>query len=587
MALLPGALYQGHKVEPRVLDLMSATKANTVATVAAARKNFINAVKPDRVSPEQPVVFRYSGVNAYKPVDFYAYYDSGMEFQLSSGIVDQPVARFICYDPFAYETHTESVTLIDDLDVADADYVVRKINGTWYNISTNFDGIVRALTKGVDGCIYIGGDFTIDAPANGHYAIKWDPSTGALTALGTGMQDYVNVLRTAPNGDVYAGGIFTDAGGVAETDFIAYWDISAGVWASLTNVHPNDDVLDIQFAPNGDIYVCGYFDTLGGDANKTSVVKWVPGTGWVALGSGCNATGCEAMAIAQNGDVYVTGGFALAGGVANTAKIAYWDISASVWVPLGTGLNGTGYAIAIDKAGNVYVTGNFTTADGVACNYIAKWNGKTFEPLGTGLNAAGYTLSFDDNGLLYVGGFFTEAGGIALSDYMAIWNGTTWAHLDIDLPGVATPVDVLPIKKDIYIGYSTGGIALTSYLNTVTNTGSSSAYPVIKLARGTDAGISILEWIKNETTGDTLWCNYTMSGGETLTIDLTPGDRSIKSDFFGDVWRAVLRSSDLSSFRLLPGENKISIFSNRTGEPTLIFTMEWPITHWGADQVAV
>jgi hypothetical protein len=155
MALLPGALFQGSKAGPRVLDLASATQANTSATVAAARKNFINAIKSDRVSPEQPVVFRYTAVNENKPVDFYAYYDSGMEFQLSSGVIDKPVARFIAYDPYCYETHTQSKYLTQLQAVADADYIVRKIDGVWYNISTDFNAPVRALTQGIIQSIYL------------------------------------------------------------------------------------------------------------------------------------------------------------------------------------------------------------------------------------------------------------------------------------------------------------------------------------------------------------------------------------------------------------------------------------------------
>ena len=160
MALLPGSLYVGHKVEPRVLDLVSAIKENTPTTIAHARKHFIEVVKLDKVVPEQPVVFRYYG-NPIKPVEFHGVYDSGMEFQTTSGVVDQPVARFICYDPFAYEVHDTSKVLERYLTVADADYCMRRIDGIWYNISTDFNGDVVAFARGKDDCIFIGGNFTI------------------------------------------------------------------------------------------------------------------------------------------------------------------------------------------------------------------------------------------------------------------------------------------------------------------------------------------------------------------------------------------------------------------------------------------
>jgi hypothetical protein len=584
MALLPGGLFQGSKVEPRVLDLVSGTKVRTVATVEAARKNFINAIKPDRVSPEQPVVFRYSGVNANKPVEFYCYYDSGMEFQLSSGIIDKPVARFICYDPFVYETHSESAVLTTSASVADADYIMRKVNGTWYNISTQFDSWVMALARGIDGCIYIGGAFANVGAPTGDYIIKWNPFTSTISSLtggsGSGTDNMVRALAVAPNGDVYFGGDFHLAGAITNTVHIAYWDISASEFVALST-GLSAGCYSLIFGQDGSLYIGGTFTNVG-DTNGDYIVKWT-GSAWVSLGTGMNER-VLGLACAPNGDIYAAGYFSLAGGVSGTAYISKWNGSA--WTPLGTGLNGYGYTLAIDKAGNIYVGGSFTTADGVACNNIAKWNGKTFEPLGSGLNNTCKTLSIDSNGLLYAGGTFTSAGGITLSDRIAIWNGTVWAHLDTDFPGSSDVVATSVIGNNIYLGYLTEGTATSSYLNTVTNNGSTSAYPVIKIKRADDGTTAVLEWIKNETTGDTLWCNYSLLKGETLTIDLTPGSRSIKSDFFGDVWRAVLRSSDLSSFRLLPGPNSISVFVNPTGSPTITAWLEWKIPHWSADTVA-
>jgi len=603
MALLPGALFQGTKVEPRVLDLVSATKANTVAAVSAARKNFINAVKPDRVGEEQPVVFRYTAVNANKPVDFRCYYDSGMEFQVSGGVIDTPVARFICYDPFAYEVHDASAALTTSTTVANADEIVRKIDGTWYNISTDFASTVEALVRGADGCIFIGGSFTNVGDGDGDYIVKWNPYTSALSSLGTGTNGNVYALAAAPNGDIYLGGVFALAGGVANTVRIAYWDVSASVFAPLSTGINNDGVLTMAFDQSGNLYVGGTFTDIT-DANGDYITKW-NGAAFSSLGTGMNGD-VYALACAPNGDIYAGGVFALAGGVADTAGIARWD--GTQWLPLGTGVAGglaDVYSIAIDKAGNVYIGGNFTTANGVACSNIAMWNGKTFEPLGSGTDSSVMALSFDSNGLLYAGGAFTMAGGVSLANRMAIWNGTTWAHFDASLPGAGDVYAFLPTQSyvnsrfsatnplpsgidspDLYIGYSSVGTATVSYLNTVTNPGSASAYPVINIHRAEDGTSAVVEWIKNENTGDTLWCNYSLLKGETLTIDLTPGNRAIYSNFFGNVWRAVLRSSDLSSFRLLPSENYISVFVNPTGAPTITAWLEYPITHWGSDMVA-
>lgn len=593
MALLPGALYQGHKVLPRVLDLVSTTKGNTATVVTTARKNFINAVKPDRVVPEQPVVFRYYGVNANKPVEFYSYYDSGLEFQLTSGVVDKPTARFICYDPFCYETHTESKQLKRYSTVADADYVVRKEDGVWYNISTDFNNQVFAIARTKAGNIYIGGQFTNVGDADGDYIMRWNPFTSTLSKLSAAniLSGQVNGLLAHSNGGLYLCGNFTnlvDANG----DYISLWNGTA--YTSLST-GLTDIALCMVSGIDGSVYVGGHFTNVT-DANGDYITKW-NGTAFSSLGTGMQAGGgtgyVNALACAPNGDIYATGDFVTAGGVTSTAYIAKWNGTA--WLPLGTGLDGIGRALAIDQSGSVYVGGDFHNANGVACAHIAKWNGKTFEPLGEGMNAEVWCLTFNKYGQLYAGGLFTSAGGIDLADRMAVWNGTSWHHLDINLPGTPYVYSILPVDDDLYIGYSTSGSAIASYRNmvAVANTGSHTIYPVIKVFRDNDGTSATLKYIRNETTRQTILCDYDLQAGETLTIDLTPGDRSVTSDAptnprggSVDVWRAVLRGSDLAEFGLIGGTNYISVYVAEVGTPTVSCWLEYKTTHWAADTAA-
>jgi hypothetical protein len=518
-----------------------------------------------------------------------------MEFQTTSGIVDKPTVRFICYDPFAYETHTESMLLERYDTITSADYIVRKIAGKWYNVSTHFNDSVLALARGIDGVIYIGGLFT-DAGGGwtGHNIVKWNPYTSALVSLtggsGSGCDDQVSALKTAPNGDIYIGGNFTSAGGIASTNNIAYWDISASefvtVGGSITAAGHGVDCL--AFGQDGSLFVGGTFhDQFDGDGDY--ITKW-NGTAYSSLGSGLGNY-CHAMTVAPNGDLYVTGSFVLAGGVANTVYIARWGTNDTVpaWHPLGTGLNGVGYAIASDQAGNIYVGGNFTTANGVTCNRIAKWNGKTFEPLGSGLTGGVcYSITLDDYGMLYAGGSFSAAGGVSINDRLAIWTGSGWNGVDIDLPGTPGVFAVLPVGNDIYLGYNTAGSATASYTNNVvvSNSGSHMTYPIFKIYRAEDGTSATLKWIRNETTKQTIYCNYALQKHETLTIDFTQGDRSVTSTFYGDVWRAVLRGSDMAEFGLIGGTNVITVYCEEVGNPTVQSWMNWKITHWAADTAA-
>ena len=117
----------------------------------------------------------------------------------------------------------------------------------------------------------------------------------------------------------------------------------------------------------------------------------------------------------------------------------------------------------------------------------------------------------------------------------------------------------------------------------ITNGGSRTMYPkfVIKRSGGTSATV---EWLKNETTGDTVWLNYGLLDGETLTIDFTPGQKSITSDFFGNViGRALLPNSAFASFSLLPGANDIAVYVADAGTPTLTAYLLYKNTHHAID----
>ena len=61
----------------------------------------------------------------------------------------------------------------------------------------------------------------------------------------------------------------------------------------------------------------------------------------------------------------------------------------------------------------------FTNAGGIAnADYIAKWNGASWECVRTGTNDVVQKV-FIDSGKVYVSGAFTTAGGLTLTDRVA------------------------------------------------------------------------------------------------------------------------------------------------------------------------
>src|SRR5437762_664649 len=105
------------------------------------------------------------------------------------------------------------------------------------------------------------------------------------TALGSGMDHSVYALAVFGN-DLYAGGGFTTAGGIAAN--IAKWDGSS--WSALGSCVRGGqggfgNVLALA-ASDSNVYAGGDFTKAGGSA-ASFIAKW-DGSSWSALGLGMN-----------------------------------------------------------------------------------------------------------------------------------------------------------------------------------------------------------------------------------------------------------------------------------------------------------
>ena len=178
---------------------------------------------------------------------------------------------------------------------------------------------------------------------------------------------------------------------------------------------PNNTVAAPAVDGTGNLYAGGVFTTAGG-TSANHVPQW-DGSSWSALGSGMNSN-VYALAVDGSGNLIAGGAFTAAGG-ASANYVARWN--GSNWSAFGTGMNSYVNALAVDGSGNLVDGGLFTTAGGVSTNYIARWDGTSWSPLGGGMNDTVSALAVDGSGNLYAGGGFTTAGGKP-SAYIARWS---------------------------------------------------------------------------------------------------------------------------------------------------------------------
>jgi hypothetical protein len=326
---------------------------------------------------------------------------------------------------------------------------VAKWDGTaWSSLGTgNANGTgdyVKCLAIAGTGEVYVGGTFAYAGGLLARRLLRWNGTDWSLlgTTAANGLSDIPTGLAVAANGELYAGGYFGQAGR-ASANRIARWNGTA--WNALgagPGAGVNGDVLAVAVAPNGNVYVGGAF-TQAGTTLANSVARW-DGTAWSSLGTGVAGSGSlgimvDALAVAPNGDLYIGGRFGHVGSAAAN-NVARWNGTA--WSSLGAGTDNEVYALALTPTGDLYAGGHFFQAGGITALCLARWNGAVWNALGTGINSDVYALAISSTGAVYVGGAFTQAGGMTTNG-VARWDGTAWSSLGANaLNSGAIPIQV-------------------------------------------------------------------------------------------------------------------------------------------------
>lgn len=260
-------------------------------------------------------------------------------------------------------------------------------------------------------------------------AVLWHASILSWSKVGKGTGDWVYALA-ANNNVLYAGGVFTSAGGKSAS-LIARWNGSG--WSALgMGIDGSYPVVYALAVYKDSLYVGGRFSKAGG-WQTNNIARW-DGKAWSALGTGTDSI---VYALAVYNALYVGGSFSSAGG-ASASRIARWD---GTWSKLGMGTDSTVYALAAyDNA--LYVGGGFWSAGGVYAYNIARWDGAAWSALETGVNGAVRALAVYNNAL-YVGGQFLGAGDLG-ARRTARWNGRRWSSLGA---GADDTVQALAVYK--------------------------------------------------------------------------------------------------------------------------------------------
>jgi WD40 repeat protein len=441
-----------------------------------------------------------------------------------------------------------------------------KWTGSAYaSLITGLNGAVYCMAEGPDGKIYVGGNFTdAGGVAEADYLARWNPKTEAWESVVSGINSSIYRMVFDANGDLYIGGGFTNLGSKDGDYIVKVTDLNGTPTVNALGTGLNSECRAIVVSPDGNVFVGGLFTSAGSVLNTSHIAKW-DGAAWSALSTGLNDN-VLALAIAPNGDLYVGGSFINAA----YPYLCKWNGTALSVVGTNIDINDSVYSLAFGAGGYLYVGGVFTNAGGVAsADYIAKWSGSKWESLGTGTNSPVYDI-FVNSGKVYASGAFTTAGGLTLTDRVAVWSNGAWQPLDIDLPGTSYVYSILPASDgSLYIGgnYSTtvaGENAKTGIvaLNFEVASASANTYPVISVT-----GPGTLKSIINYRTGKSvMFDGLTLQAGEWISLNFDPLQLSFRSGWAsrGNLMRYVIAGSDYGDFYVSPGANYLSIFMDGT-----------------------
>jgi hypothetical protein len=331
---------------------------------------------------------------------------------------------------------------------------------TWSALGTGVSGVgsyrVHALAV-YNGELYAGGTFVIAGGLAANNIAKWNGT--AWSAVGTGTNGSVRALAVY-NGELYAGGIFTTAGGVSANN-IAKWNGTS--WAALgSGVTGSTGIIRSLAVYNSELYAGGDFTTAGGLA-VNDITRW-NGTAWSAAGTGVANGTLNATVFAltvHNNELYLGGSFITAGGL-SALRVAKWD--GSNYSPLGPGLSsssGSGTVYCLTSYNNdIYAGGNLFSASSTG-DHLYKWNGVSWSTVGGSINGTGSTVDALAvfNNELYASGSFLGIGSISATR-IAKWNGTNWSAMGsgLDYPAYAFQVH----NNDLYVGgdfLTAGGVS--------------------------------------------------------------------------------------------------------------------------------
>lgn len=339
--------------------------------------------------------------------------------------------------------------------------------------AVTYNGTANGFDEGYDimadnsGNVYVTGGTVTTTSNNNYVTIKYN-SAGMQQWATTYSNNNANVEAAHAMDMDAAGNVFVTGysygGTTNDVDIATIKYNNAGVqqWVSRYNGPGTrfDSGEDIEVAPSGDIYVCGYTRAAVGITNYESVVLKINAAGafqWAQTynGPGNDYDRANRLLVQNNGNVVITGRSVGTPATAEDMILLNYNGSsgALIWERRYDGGNvqyDEGKDVATDNLGNIYVTG-YSYNTGSNNNYITfkydslgamQWLIKNNGPANNSDQA--FSMAVDTIGNIYITG--QSKGSGTNDDY----NTIKYCQLQVTVSGDTT----ICLGDDVQLGVS-------------------------------------------------------------------------------------------------------------------------------------
>ena len=308
---------------------------------------------------------------------------------------------------------------------------IARLNAADMTLDNNFNincsnSVFCLLLGGATESLYVGGGFNNIASAARLNLAKLDPKSGAADINfnpGPGAPVYALALDGSSN--LYVGGIFTIINGALRPHLAKINAANGTVDATFNATGADSNVYSLALDGNGNLYAGGIFANIGGvPENLISKLDTVSGNGDPAFNAAATGTSVAAMALDGAGKIYAAGLFTSMGGLSRGDMARLNALTGAGDAAFTVSSDNAVDTLLTDGGGNIYTGGNFGAIGGYPIGFLVKigMSAGTVDPAFNMLinNSVNALCLSPDRATLYAGGSFTSIGGKPFSNFAAI-----------------------------------------------------------------------------------------------------------------------------------------------------------------------